>query len=345
MSCRRSPACPILAAVAPIPIVLDCDPGHDDALALLLALARPELRLLGVTTVAGNATLEATTSNALRVLALLGRPDVPVVAGAAGPLVRPLEVAADVHGVSGLEGADLPAPIAAPRPEGALAFLRDTLAAAPEPVTLVPTGPLTNIAGLLLAHPELHGRIARICLMGGAIREGNWTPAAEFNIWVDPEAARVVFESGLPITMIGLDVTHQARFRTADIARLEALDTPVARVFADLLRFFARFHLDRYGWDGSPIHDAVAVAHLAVPGLVRTAPYHVAVETAGELTRGRTVVDTRGVPGPRPNALVGLEIDRDRFVDLLIDAVRTVGGPPGVGRGRTSTGVSPRVDQ
>lgn len=311
----------------PIPILLDCDPGHDDALAMVLAVARPEVALLGVTTVAGNAPLDAVTENALRVLALLGRPDVPVAAGAAGPLVRELQVAANVHGISGLEGADLPAPLVPPRPGGALSLMRDVLLASTVPVTLVPTGPLTNIATLLLAHPELRDRIARICLMGGAIAEGNWTPSAEFNIWVDPEAARVVFEAGLPLTMIGLDVTHQARFREADVDRLEALGTPVARVFADLLRFFARFHRERYGWDGSPIHDAVAVAHLAVQGLVATAPYHVAVETTGELTRGRTVVDTRGVAGPAPNAEVGLAIDRERFVDLLIDAVATTGAP------------------
>ncbi len=316
------------------PIILDCDPGHDDALAIVLAMARPEIDLLGITTVAGNAPLEATTRNALRVLALLGRTDIPVAAGADRPLVRPLEVADNVHGVSGLEGAELPDPLADPRPEGALAFMAATLAATEEPVTLVPTGPLTNIATLLLAHPELADRIDRICLMGGAIHEGNWTPAAEFNIWVDPEAARIVFRSGSPITMIGLDVTHRAVFGEADVARLEALGTPVSAVFADLLRFFARFHADRYGWDGSPIHDAVAVAHLAVPALVETIPYRVDVETAGELTRGRTVVDDRGVPGPPPNADVAVAIDRQRFVDLLIEGVATVGGEPVPSRDR-----------
>jgi pyrimidine-specific ribonucleoside hydrolase len=318
----------ILRFVSPTPILLDCDPGHDDALAMVLALARPELRLLGVTTVAGNAPLGATTDNALRLLTLLGRDDVRVAAGAAAPLVRPLEVAAVVHGPGGLEGADLPAPRIRPRPEGAIAFLRDALLASPAtdgPVVLVPTGPLTNIASLLWAHPEVVPRIGSICLMGGAIAEGNWTPAAEFNVWVDPEAARAVFRSGIPITMIGLDVTHRALFRSSDVDRLDELGTPVASVFADLLRFFARFHAERYGWDGSPIHDAVAVAHLAVPGIVTTRRYHVDVETGGELTRGRTVVDTRGVPGHEPNAEVAVDIDRDRFVDLLIDAVASFG--------------------
>ena len=212
-----------------------------------------------------------------------------------------------MHGESGLDGADLPEPASDVRPEGALAFLRATLEAAPEPVTLIPTGPLTNIAQLLLAAPALAPKIAHICLMGGAMREGNWTPAAEFNIWVDPEAARIVFRSGLPITMVGLDVTHQALFLDADVERLVALHTRTADVFADLLRFYARFHRERYGWSGSPIHDAVAVAHVAVPGLVTTQPYRVDVETTGEITRGRTVVDSRGVAGPDPNADVALD--------------------------------------
>ena len=310
---------------ARIPVLLDCDPGHDDALAITLALARPELDVLGITTVAGNVGLRETTRNTLRLLALLGRTDVPVASGAAAPLLRPLEIADDVHGESGLDGADLPEPQSELRPEGALAFLRATLEAAPGPVTLIPTGPLTNIAQLLLAAPALAPKIAHVCLMGGAMREGNWTPAAEFNIWVDPEAARIVFRSGLPITMVGLDVTHTALFLDTDIERLVALGTPAARVFEDLLRFYARFHHQRYGWDGSPIHDAVAVAHVAVPGLVTTQPYRVDVETTGEITRGRTVVDSRGVPGPAPNADVALTIDRARFVDLLVDAIASFG--------------------
>ena len=307
--------------MAAIPIILDCDPGHDDALALALALARPEVHLLGVTTVAGNAPLAATTRNALRVLTLLGRPDVPVAPGADRPLVRDLQTAPAVHGASGLDGADLPDPAGEPRGGGAVAFLRQTLLASADPVTLVPVGPLTNIASLLLAHPEVRPRIERVCLMGGAVREGNWTPAAEFNIWVDPEAARIVFRSGLPISMMGLDVTHQARFTEADIVRLEAIGSPAAHVFGGLLRFFARFHADRYGWDGAPIHDGVAVAHVAIPDLVETAMYRVDVETEADLTRGRTIVDTRGVPGDPPNVEVGLSIDRARYVDLLIDAI------------------------
>jgi pyrimidine-specific ribonucleoside hydrolase len=308
-----------------IPFVLDCDPGHDDALALVLGLARPELELLAVTTVAGNAGLAATTNNALRVLTLVGRTDIPVAAGAAGPLMRPLHVALDVHGASGLEGADLPDATVAARPEGAIELLRATLERSPVPVTIAAVGPLTNIALLLRTHPHLADRIASIRIMGGAITEGNTTASAEFNIWQDPEAARIVLECGRPITLMTLDVTHAALFTERDVERLERLGTRPARVFADLLRYFARFHRERYGWDGSPIHDAVAVGHLALPELVETVPYRVDVETTSELTRGRTVVDLHGLTGKPPNVDVGVSIDRARFIDVLIEAVGAMG--------------------
>jgi inosine-uridine nucleoside N-ribohydrolase len=281
--------------------------------------------LLAVTTVAGNASLDATTRNALRVLTIVGRTDIPVAAGAAGPLVRPLHVASNVHGASGLEGADMPEPAFAPRPEGAIELIRSVLLEASEPVTIAAVGPLTNVALLIRTHPELLDRIAGFRIMGGAITEGNTTASAEFNIWQDPEAARMVFDSGRPITLMTLDVTHQALFSAADVARLDALGTRVGSVFADLLRYFSRFHAERYGWDGSPIHDAVAVAHLALPDLVRTAAYRVDVETTGELTRGRTVVDLHGLTGRPPNAEVGVAIDRARFADVLVDAVASVG--------------------
>ncbi len=185
----------------------------------------------------------------------------------------------------------------------------------------MPTGPLTNIALLIRTYPRLLERIERICLMGGAIGEGNVTASAEFNIWADPEAAAIVFEAGRPITMIGLDVTHQAIVNAADAARMAALGTRTGRVFADLLEFFGRFHRERYGWDGSPIHDAVAVAHVALPGLVETEACRVDVETASELSRGRTVADRAGQTGRPVNAEIGLAIDRARFVDLLVEAV------------------------
>lgn len=310
---------------APTPLVLDCDPGHDDALAIVVALARPEIDLRAVTTVAGNAGLAETTRNALRVLTLLGRTDIPVAAGASGPLMRPLHVADDVHGASGLEGAALPEPTFDVQSVGAVELLRRILADASEPVTIAAVGPLTNIALFVRTYPGLLDRIDSIRIMGGAITEGNTTASAEFNIWQDPDAAHIVFDCGRPITLMTLDVTHQALFGPADVARLEAIGTSVAAVFADLLRYFARFHATRYGWDGSPIHDAVVVGHLAVPSLVRTVPYRVDVETTSELTRGRTVVDLYAQTGRPPNVDVGRDIDRAAFIDLLIDAVAAVG--------------------
>jgi pyrimidine-specific ribonucleoside hydrolase len=313
------------AGSRPRPIILDCDPGHDDALAITLALARPELELLGITTVGGNSPLANTTRNALRVLALLGRNDVPVAAGAERPLLREPWIPVEFHGESGLDGADLPEPEAAPRAEGALAMAEALIARVEQPVTLVATAPLTNVALLLRARPGIREGIERICLMGGSLGEGNTTAAAEFNIWQDPEAAAIVFGSGIPISMIGLDVTHRALFLEPDVARLEALGTRIARVWVDLLRFFAIYHRKRYGWDGSPIHDAVAVAHLAAPGLVTTRSLRVEVETRGELTRGRTVADPEGLRGLPANVEAGVDIDRARFVDMLVEAIGSYG--------------------
>jgi pyrimidine-specific ribonucleoside hydrolase len=303
------------------PIILDCDPGHDDALAILLALARPEIELLGITTVAGNAELEETTRNALSVLTLAGRTDIPVAAGAAAPLERPLVTAAYVHGTSGLEGADLPTAEVDVRPGGAQRLLLELLADAAEPVTLVGTGPLTNIGALLRDHPEVHDRIGSICLMGGAIGEGNRTASAEFNIWVDPEAAAIVFDSGLPVTMIGIDVSHQAVVPITRSDAWAAGGSRTGRILADLFRHFVIFHRERYGWDGSPIHDAITIGHLASPGLVETVPYRVDIETVSELTRGRTVVDREGLTELPPNVDVGISIDADAFMQMMDEAV------------------------
>src|SRR3954470_20151661 len=235
------------------PILLDCDPGHDDAIALLLALGSDELELRGVTTVAGNQTLEKTTINAIRVLELAGRGEIPVAAGAHRPLVREARVAADVHGETGLDGPDLPPPRARPEAEHAVDFLAGRIAGA----TLIATGPLTNVALLLARHPE--ARPERIVLMGGAIAEGNVTPAAEFNIWADPEAAHRVFSSGLDVTMVGLDVTRQALVTAEHAERLRGAGR-IGHTVAELLDFYGRFHARVYGFNGSPIHDAVALA-------------------------------------------------------------------------------------
>ena len=304
------------------PIVLDCDPGHDDAIALLLALASPEVELLGVTTTYGNQTLEKTTQNALRVLELVGRTDVPVAAGADRPLERELVVAAHVHGESGLDGPSLPAPTTTPYSNDAVAFVAERVRTAAAPVTLVPTGPLTNVARYLGAYGTKG--IERIVLMGGSIAEGNFTPAAEFNIWCDPEAAAQVFASSLDVTVVGLDVTHKALLGPAEEARLQAVGR-VGAFVAELNVFFSRYHRDTYGWDGAPIHDAVAVAQVIRPELVETRRRNVEVELESELTRGRTVVDLWSRTDRAPNANVAADLDREGFFELLIERIASLG--------------------
>jgi inosine-uridine nucleoside N-ribohydrolase len=303
-----------------IPVLIDCDPGQDDALALLLALASPELEVLGVTAVAGNQTLERTTANALRVLELAGRSDVPVASGADRPLVRELIVAADAHGESGLDGPALPPPTARQLEEHAIDFLARQLTASERPPTLVALGPLTNVALLLARHPEAAARIERIVLMGGAIAGGNMTPSAEYNVWVDPEAAARVFESGLDLTMVGLDVTNQAVVTAEHAERLRGAG-PIGDAVAAMLEFYGDFYRRVYEYEGAPVHDAVVIAHLVRPGLVTTVERNVVVETGSGLGRGRTVVDMRrrrlGHAAPTAHVAIGIEVPG--FVDLLLE--------------------------
>jgi len=304
--------------VTATPILIDCDPGHDDAIALLLALASPEVELLGVTSVAGNQTLEKTTANAIRVLEFAGHPEVPVAAGADRPLVREQFVAAEVHGETGLDGPDLPPPQRDPVEQHAVDFLAEKIRTSERPVTLIPIGPLTNVALLLALHPD--ARPERIVLMGGAIAEGNVTPAAEFNIWCDPEAAARVFASGIDVTMIGLDVTHKALFTQAHIGRLAGR---VGEMVTELLRFYGTFHRTIYDFDGSPIHDALTVAHVLDRDLVGTLKRNVEIDTESELCRGRTVVDLWKRTGRDPNAHVGVRVDGDGFLELLIERINS----------------------
>jgi inosine-uridine nucleoside N-ribohydrolase len=308
--------------VTTTPIVLDCDPGHDDAVAILLALASPEIELVGVTTVSGNQTLEKTTANAIRVLDLVERRDIAVHAGADRPLVRERFVAEYVHGETGMDGPNLPPPSRRPGPAHAVEFLAEQIREHDGRLTLVPTGPLTNVALLLALAPD--ARPERIVLMGGAVGEGNRTPAAEFNIWADPEAARRVFESDVDLTMIGLDVTHQALItddHTAELRRGGRAGTFVA----ELMDFYSRFHRTRYPeLDGSPMHDPVAVAHVAIPGLVDVRDAHLSVDCGWDEGRGRTNVDWRG-RGGEPNGKVAVAIDGGGFARLLIDRVTSLG--------------------
>ena len=301
-----------------VPVVIDCDPGHDDAIALLLAIASPELDVRGVTTVAGNQSLDKTTRNALRVVELGGRPDLPVGAGADRPLVRELDVAEWIHGESGLDGPELADPTGDVDPRHAIDLMVDVIREADEPVTLVPVGPLTNVALLLARHPAEAARLERIVLMGGAIGLGNVTPAAEFNIWQDPEAARRVFASSRDITMIGLDVTHRALLdaSAADAMRSTGV---VGRFVAELLDFFASRNRDIYELTGAPIHDAAAVAHVMRGDLIATEHLAVDIDCSWEHGRGRTLVDRWGMTGQEPNADVGVDIDSHAFSTLLVE--------------------------
>jgi inosine-uridine nucleoside N-ribohydrolase len=303
------------------PIVIDCAPGYDDAIAILLALASLEVELRAITTVAGNQTLEKTTRNALQVLELAGRTDIPVAAGASAPLRRRLQTAGHIHGESGLEGSSLPGPRTRPVKEHATELLAEVI----EPgVVLVPTGPLTNVALLIERHPGVLDRLEAIVWMGGAIGQGNISPAAEFNAFVDPEAAAAVFASGIPLTMIDLDVTHKALFTSTHAERLR-LAGRAGRFVAELSDFFLAVRRQGYGLDGSPIHDALAVAQVIDPTLVTTVHVNVEIETASRFCDGRTVVDLRSVTDRPPNANVGLDVEANRFLDLLCSRIAALG--------------------
>ena len=302
------------------PIILDCDPGHDDAIALVLALASPELDVKAITSSAGNQTPDKTLRNVLRMLTLLKRTDIPVAGGAVKPLMRELIIADNVHGESGLDGPALPEPDFAPQNCTAVELMAKVLRESAEPVTLVATGPQTNVALLLNSHPELHSNIARIVIMGGAMGLGNWTPAAEFNIFVDPEAAEIVFQSGLPIVMAGLDVTHRAQIMAQDIERFRSVGNLVATTVAELLDFFMEYHkAEKWGFHGAPLHDPCTIAWLLKPEMFTTVERWVGVETQGKYTQGMTVVDYYSLTGNKPNTTVMVDIDREAFVDLLAE--------------------------
>lgn len=308
-----------------IPIILDCDPGHDDMVAIMLAAASPAIDLLAITTVAGNGTLERTTYNARAICALANIRHVPIAAGAPGPLVGALQTAPNVHGQSGLGGADLGDADVPVLEDHAVEVMARLLVERAEPVTIVPVGPLTNVALLLRTHPELIEQIAEIVLMGGTMGAGNVRPLAEFNIFVDPEAADIVLGSGVPVTFCGLDVTHQALATTDVLRRLTALDTPLARTVVKLLGFFAERYRAIWGIPDPPLHDPVAVARLIDPSLVQCVDAHVAIELSGAHTRGATVCDRFGLLDLKPNAKVATRLDADGFWNHIVDAVDRLG--------------------
>ncbi len=305
------------------PIIIDCDPGHDDAIALILACASPELDIKAVTTSAGNQTPKKTLNNALRILTMLGRSDIPVAGGALKPLVRELVIADNVHGETGLDGPVLSEPSFEPVKEHAIELMARVIRESDKKVTLVPTGPLTNIALLLATHLDLKDKIERIVLMGGGAETGNWSPAAEFNIYVDPQAADVVFSSGVPITMCGLDVTHRAQIMDEDIERIRSIGNPVSEVVSELLDFFMIYHKDpKWGLEGAPLHDVCTIAWLLNPKLFTEKECWVGIETEGKYTQGMTVVDRYHLSGRSANATVLFDVNRKGFVELLEKGLR-----------------------
>ena len=304
-------------------IILDCDPGHDDAIAILLAAHHPGIDLLAITTVAGNQSVEKTTRNALKVCSLANIHHVPIAMGMDRPLVRPAKHAPDIHGESGMDGPHIPEPDIEPDPRHAVDLLIELLLASDGDITLVPTGPLTNIAAAMRREPTIIPKIEAISLMGGAIGLGNVTPAAEFNIHTDPEAAEIVFTCGRPITLVPLEVKHQALATPEVTARLRAAQRPVVTVAADLLVFFAYTYRSVFGFPAPPVHDPCAVAAVIDPTILRSHDMYVAIETTGTWTAGRTVCDVYGKLGNAPNARVGYALAVERFWEMVISTILT----------------------
>jgi purine nucleosidase len=305
-----------------LPIILDCDPGHDDALAMILAAKNPALKLLGITTVSGNGGISKVTLNARRI-ATLANIDVPIAEGAGKSILGAFEEANDIHGESALDGAELPEPKIELSPLHAVDLIAKLIRESDKSVTLIATGPLTNIALLLKMHPGLKPKISEIVFMGGSASRGNRTPYAEFNIWMDPEAAEVVLHSGLPLTMCGLDVTHQALVTPDIFNELDKMNTKLSKIIIGLLKFFAKTYDEVFEMPDPPLHDPVAVALLIDRTVVKTRMVNVEVELSGTLTRGATVVDLHNRLGKSANCNVALELDSSKFWNLMLTAIRS----------------------
>ncbi|BDZ49410.1 ribosylpyrimidine nucleosidase [Frondihabitans sucicola] len=310
----------------PRAIVLDCDPGHDDAIALLLAHGNPDIDLLAVTTVFGNQTLEKVTRNALSVARIAGITGVPFAAGAGRPLVRHVEHAADIHGESGLDGPVLPDPAFDLDSRHAVELIIDTvMSREPHTVTLVATAALTNLALAVRTEPAIVERVREVVLMGGGYHVGNWSPVAEFNIAIDPEAAHVVFNAAWPVVMVGLDLTHQALATPEVAASIAAVGTGPARFVGELLEFFGSTYKEVQGFDSPPVHDPCAVAYVIDPTIVETVKVPIDIELTGTLTLGMTVADFRAPAPDDCNTWAATRLDRDRFWKLVVDALETIG--------------------
>jgi purine nucleosidase len=316
--------------MARIPIILDCDPGQDDAINILLALASAgELDLLGITTVAGNVPLEKTERNARILCEIAGRKDVPVFGGCSRPMLRPLVTAEYVHGREGIDGAEIFEPELPRRDEHAVDFLvRRLMEEDDDSITLVPTGPLTNLGTAIVREPLILPKIHEIVLMGGAMREGgNATPSAEFNIYVDPHAAKIVFGCGRPLVVMGLDVTHRVLVTPRRLEAIGALGTRVGRNAKAMLEFFNRYDTEKYGTEGGPLHDPCTVAYLLKPELFETKHVNIEIETASELTMGATAVDFWGVTDRERNASWAYDVDADGFFELLTERLGRLRDP------------------
>jgi len=303
-------------------VILDCDPGHDDALAMLLAHAHPSVELLAVTTVAGNQVLEKVTQNARKVMTVAGIRNTLLAAGADRPLVKGIDPGEYIHGVTGLDGYDFPAPTVEVDKRHAVDLIIE-LCHAHEKVTLIPTAPLTNIGMALRKDPRILEKIEEIVLMGGGDGRGNREPLAEFNIWQDPEAADIVFRCGVPVTMVGLNLTHQAKATPDVMKRIEALNSEVSRMVLGLLAFFRSTYEKHYQFDAPPIHDACAVARVIDPEIVKCEFVNVSVELKGTYTCGATVCDMYGITGREANANVATVLDKEKFWNLMIGALAT----------------------
>jgi inosine-uridine nucleoside N-ribohydrolase len=303
-------------------IIIDCDPGHDDAIELLLALADPEVNLLGICTVAGNQTIEKTTTNALKVLQLADRNDIKVYKGAAKPLIGDLITAPNIHGISGLDGTLIEEPTQKYQDKGALDFLHHALINE-EHVTIVSTGPITNLGLLLLVYPEVKKNIDRIVWMGGSYSMGNITPEAEFNAYNDPEALDIILKQDLDFTMVTLDVTHRVLFSLKDIERIKNMHNKISFPISELLEFFYSMYEKNFSLGGVPIHDACALAEAIHPGIVRTGRFNVSVNTLYGISRGRTVVDLYNVTGKPHNARVSIDINVNAFRNYLFDMLNS----------------------
>lgn len=309
-------------------IILDCDPGHDDAVAIFLALGNPEIDLIGVTTVGGNQSLDKVTYNARAVLEKAHATHIPVHAGCDRPILRSQEVAASIHGESGLDGVELPVPTRPLEDMHAVNYIIKTIMESdPQTITLVPTGPLTNIALACRLEPRIVERVKEVVLMGGGYHRGNWSAVAEFNIKVDPEAAHIVFNEPWPLTMVGLDLTHQALCTPAVQKRIEEIDTPLAHFVSGLMDSFRKAYQDNQDFQDPPVHDPCTIAYLIDSAVVQTRRCPLDVEIHSELTLGMTVADLRG---PEPSAKdchtqVATKLDFGKFWDLVTDAIERIG--------------------